>query len=315
MKGVRLGDIGRTCAQTPESVPPLDDDYVEHFRRLLVLEEQQMTNDMRLYRLYNVKLTRDASNAGIYRLHVPGLQEWRPPTVYGDRVRLRTEAPRLVAFDGVVYHVDRLQEVLAVSFALPPNIEARLATLKFHVDFLVNRSSLAAMLRALRVLGASGEPTVVEAVTRPSRLLQNGHRGGAVPSRPVALLDDALTDRGLNWEQRDAVLAALAQAQAQAQARAEAVVPGRMLVVFGPPGTGKTRTLVEIVLQLLAAAALAGHTAPALLLTAPSNQAVDILVNRLAPHVRPTEMLRLNGANARRRPGAKGMGQSGATAG
>jgi hypothetical protein len=47
-------------------------------------------------------------------------------------------------------------------------------------------------------------------------------------------------------------------------------------VVFGPPGTGKTRTLVEAVRHILR-----WKPVSRLLLTAPSNAAADIFIERL----------------------------------
>jgi superfamily I DNA and/or RNA helicase len=83
----------------------------------------------------------------------------------------------------------------------------------------------------------------------------------ARPPRPLAPvtwtpLDDALDDR-----QRDAVDLALRS--------------GDVALVWGPPGTGKTRTLVEIIRQRAA-------RGERVLATAPSNTAVDNLGARLA---------------------------------
>ena len=60
----------------------------------------------------------------------------------------------------------------------------------------------------------------------------------------------------------------------QATAVATALAAGAVAVVHGPPGTGKSTTLVEIVRQLASRGAR-------ILLTAPSNVAVDTLVERL----------------------------------
>jgi helicase MOV-10 len=58
-------------------------------------------------------------------------------------------------------------------------------------------------------------------------------------------------------------------------------------VVFGPPGTGKTTTLVEAILQFV-------KSEPMLkvLVCAPTNTAVDVLCKRLT-QMNTTEMLRL----------------------
>jgi helicase MOV-10 len=48
-------------------------------------------------------------------------------------------------------------------------------------------------------------------------------------------------------------------------------------IIFGPPGTGKTVTLVETCLQLLLY-----KPGTTLLLTAPSNAAADLLCSRIA---------------------------------
>lgn len=87
-------------------------------------------------------------------------------------------------------------------------------------------------------------------------------------------------DQVLNWEQKKAV---------------EAVCEGKYgklpYLVSGPPGTGKTKTIIETTLQLLKNPSAHSH----ILLCAPSDPAADTLVHRLQQqHVDASEMLRLN---------------------
>ncbi|KAF2757645.1 P-loop containing nucleoside triphosphate hydrolase protein [Pseudovirgaria hyperparasitica] len=85
-------------------------------------------------------------------------------------------------------------------------------------------------------------------------------------------------DRSLNFEQLRAI---------HSMARNDyGDVP---YLVSGPPGTGKTKTLVETALQLLEA-----PYCGSILVCAPSDAAADILLQRLAPHLNPEKLLRLN---------------------
>ncbi|OCK73782.1 P-loop containing nucleoside triphosphate hydrolase protein [Lepidopterella palustris CBS 459.81] len=61
-------------------------------------------------------------------------------------------------------------------------------------------------------------------------------------------------------------------------------------LISGPPGTGKTKTLVETALQLLTTTKVS-H----ILVCAPSDPAADTLALRLREHLKPRELLRLNG--------------------
>lgn len=61
-------------------------------------------------------------------------------------------------------------------------------------------------------------------------------------------------------------------------------------LISGPPGTGKTKTVVEIAMQLLTS-----HKADHILICAPSEQAADTLTLRLKPYLGPQILLRLNG--------------------
>ncbi|KAK4897831.1 hypothetical protein LTR27_004603 [Elasticomyces elasticus] len=86
-------------------------------------------------------------------------------------------------------------------------------------------------------------------------------------------------DSSLNDSQQDAVRFALASKE--------------IALIHGPPGTGKTHTLIELILQLL-------DRGQRLLVCGPSNISVDNIVERLSPHKIP--MVRLGHA-ARLLPG------------
>ncbi|PKS11371.1 hypothetical protein jhhlp_003133 [Lomentospora prolificans] len=86
-------------------------------------------------------------------------------------------------------------------------------------------------------------------------------------------------DDQLNWEQRKAV-------QAICQ-RNYGTMP---YLVSGPPGTGKTKTVIETAVQLLKQSQRDTH----ILLCAPSENAADTLAIRLRDHLQPGELFRMN---------------------
>ena len=61
-------------------------------------------------------------------------------------------------------------------------------------------------------------------------------------------------------------------------------------LISGPPGTGKTKTLVEIAVQLLKNGDKSSH----ILFCAPSDPAADTIIQRISMHFEQTELLRLN---------------------
>jgi superfamily I DNA and/or RNA helicase len=61
-------------------------------------------------------------------------------------------------------------------------------------------------------------------------------------------------------------------------------------LISGPPGTGKTKTVIEAILQLVSQENENVH----ILACAPSPSAADTIALRLVPHLKPGEMYRLN---------------------
>jgi hypothetical protein len=86
-------------------------------------------------------------------------------------------------------------------------------------------------------------------------------------------------DEQLNWEQQKAIESICSHNYG--------TLP---FLVSGPPGTGKTKTLVETALQLIDNVDKVSH----ILFCAPSDPAADTLVQRLSTYFKPTELLRLN---------------------
>lgn len=84
-----------------------------------------------------------------------------------------------------------------------------------------------------------------------------------VPSNPSTLQDIQFLDPSLNDSQKHAIKFALSSSE--------------IALIHGPPGTGKTHTLIELILQML-------KQNLRILVCGPSNISVDNIVERLSPH-------------------------------
>jgi len=116
--------------------------------------------------------------------------------------------------------------------------------------------------------------TSLKALTRISKpgkvlvelLFGNSNHLERIPLSPAILNPQGelkYIDNNLHTDQKEAVKFALEMKN--------------LAVIHGPPGTGKTTTLVEIILHMI-------HAGNKVLVCAPSNIAVDNLVERLANH-------------------------------
>ncbi|KAJ7593410.1 P-loop containing nucleoside triphosphate hydrolase protein [Mycena floridula] len=163
--------------------------------------------------------------------------------------------------------------------------------MEFNISFMTNPYSFIAFDLATLTLSkmmaiSDSANTATESASKPRTL---AHRW-LFPDPLDVLLDPPSptlglnasrpwVDNGLNYEQKTA---------AATISQYSSAIP---YLISGPPGTGKTRTVVETVYQILLAVPNA-HV----LLCAPSNSATDTLALRLAQggYLKPQELLRLN---------------------
>ncbi|XP_066209574.1 helicase MOV-10 isoform X1 [Saccopteryx leptura] len=245
------------------------ENYEKKFRLLLHLEELQMEHDIRHYDLESVPMTLDpiARNPTLLTLEVPGVAESRPSVLRGDHLfallSAETYQDNPVTYKGYVHKVELDRVKLSFSTSL---LNRFVDGLTFKVNFTFNRQPLRVQHRALELTGRHRLwPTLFPVASRGVPLLASD-------------VELKLYDRSLvaNPEQRQAV---------------KHIVMGTTrpapYIVFGPPGTGKTVTLVEAIKQVVK------HLPKAhILACAPSNSGADLLCQRLRVHL-PSSIYRL----------------------
>jgi len=189
----------------------------------------------------------------------------------GEPVRLWMHAPDSEAVEpAVVTRVERARIGVSVS--------ADYAEFLDHGVFALDREAPEVSFdRGSRALSALQSAKADSRAGRYRGLLFGGAEPAAFTPQPMAT--DAFYDAGLNESQRAAVSFALAAPQ--------------IALIHGPPGTGKTRTLIELVRQAL-------RRSERLLVTAASHAAVDNVAERLiavgVPVLRLGHPARVSGA-------------------
>ncbi|ELU10294.1 hypothetical protein CAPTEDRAFT_119799 [Capitella teleta] len=215
-------------------------------------------------------------NKRLFCLDVPGVAEKRPSVLPRDHlfvcpldqhgVQDRTE------YQGCVHDVLNERVVLGFGKKL---MDIFLPNMKFAVRFVVSRHPLRVQHRA------------VQLAAKHNCMPWLFPTAGSIKMHPVVSDNSSLKlklyDRKLEANKQ--------QFQAVQHIVAGTARPGPYLV-FGPPGTGKSVTLVEAMKQVLRV-----YPDAHLLVCAPSNSAADLLAERLLPHVEKRFILRLNASS------------------
>jgi helicase MOV-10 len=262
------------------------------------IAQQQECDDHALYRVLVIRNNRDRdSRPNMHTLHVPGLREMSLRIEVGDIVQLRqlrvsargevlaplvikqpngnsAHLPRHpeVQHNSVVWSIDRRSEMLSLRI----DHLARMSML-FNVCFTVQSGRIQALHRAVTTAADSLSTETDESWMR-SMLFPSPTDGYYQKTLNKFQLNFDLYDELLNYEQTKAVNTVLNEEYGP--------VP---FIISGPPGTGKTKTIVELALQKIS-----NNKTEHLLLCAPSDPAADTLVQRLSKHLGPSELLRIN---------------------
>ncbi|GAB2294816.1 Probable RNA helicase sde3 [Dionaea muscipula] len=243
--------------------------YVSYFRTLLIMEELRLEEDIKSYDMECVSMKR--KGRFFVTLVVPGLAEKRPSLVHGDSIYAGLAAGD--ADEAVVYYEGCIHRVEADEVLLKFNDDFH----KMHSDenlynvrFSYNRVNMRRLYQAVEAADQLDNKILFPSLSAQKRRI--------TPSRMVPIT------RTLNEQQINAVEMVIG------------CTGGSPYLIHGPPGTGKTMTLVEAILQLYT-----NRKQSRILVCASSNYAADHILEKLlnekAVQLKDNEIFRLNASS------------------
>ncbi|KAK7460460.1 adenylosuccinase ade13 [Stygiomarasmius scandens] len=290
--------------------PLITSEYYNHWRSLLSWELDEMAKEKEKIVLYQMNVSVLNWDRSEFAVCVVGIRENHPRVDIGDIMHLREVLVEWrrgsgTAFEGRItmlrkregfihFCCPQLRQHIQTYIPLAPGQQIRddlpvfgpddTLPLFFNISFLTNARPSLLMERAVATLGAAlstvnGKRNLADRWLFPGKTDMEDTQTKPIPSTPP-MFGEFWVDGGLNAEQR---------AAATSIALYQSPVP---YLISGPPGTGKTRTIVETVHQILRV-----QPEACILLCAPSNPATDTLAVRLGKVLKPHEMLRLNDEN------------------
>ena len=256
LNGAEIDNYNRKSKLLEE--PLKAENFSERFRLLLFAEERQMDIDIRNYDMENVTMRKQGN---FLFLIVPGLAENRPSVLKGDSLYVHVDSGK--PYEGKVMEVHDTEVMLQFNQKLHREF---VANMRFNVQFTYNRYPLRNMHRAIAMLDKEVINNVVFPVNPTLKM-------NVAPP----LQSFINRDISKNLEQSIAVTNIVS-----------GNLTGAPYIVFGPPGTGKTVTVVEAMKQLYKAG-----NGNRILACAPSNSAADLIAIRLLETVAKSDLIRL----------------------
>ncbi|KAL7635976.1 UNVERIFIED_CONTAM: hypothetical protein RMT77_013794 [Armadillidium vulgare] len=269
---------------------PLCIQNYEKFSTLLYLEEIEMNLQMRKF---DISCTNFSEHGEYLSLVVEGLSESRPSLMIGDSVLASPlhETQNDVKYEGVIHEV--LHSKVLLKFH--PDFHSSYGGEDHSVQLRFNRTPMRRCHQAVsfapqqlqdsvlflkKILNRSPQVEVFEenVETSPDAKSKANVPLNSNSSKPLTWFNESLND-----DQRKAV---------------KRILEGRNrptpYIIFGPPGTGKTVTLVEVILQIYF---LIPHSR--ILVVSPSNSASDLVAERTIKNsnLKPGDIVRINAFN------------------
>ncbi|KAB1214695.1 putative RNA helicase SDE3 [Morella rubra] len=259
--------------QIPEAVEEglTQENYPSFFKNLIIMEELQLEEDMRSHHMECVTMRKRGNR--FLSLVVPGLAERRPSLVQGDYIfaKLASEFGNDTAksYQGYIHRVEADEVYLRFD---PEFHFSHTDGNLYNVQFTYNRISMRRLYQAIEATYELETEFLFPSESFNRRLIET------TPLVPISC--------NLNPEQMYSIKMILGCKGAPPY------------VIHGPPGTGKTMTLVEAILQVYTT-----RKDARILVCAPSNSAADHILEKFlsekAVHIQENEIFRLN---ARSRP-------------
>ncbi|XP_030827959.1 putative helicase MOV-10 isoform X2 [Strongylocentrotus purpuratus] len=252
------------------------DNHREKFHKLLYIEELQMQVDIRRYDKMGQTLAKDKQPT-MLRLHVPGLAENRPSVLRGDHLFARfSDKSDNKSYKGYVHRVE--QEDLVLGFHA--DFRSKYITgRKVDIEFTFTRFPIRNEHQAVETATVKGR---LSDALFPGTGSQVGSKGQLSKIPELQAFKRTLFDQKLSEN--------MEQVQAVHQIVTGTARPAPYLV-FGPPGTGKTVTIVEAAKQVYKLL-----PESRVLVSAPSDSAADLVAVCLLDTVTPiatTHLMRM----------------------
>ncbi|CAB3246161.1 unnamed protein product [Arctia plantaginis] len=199
------------------------ENYEKFFHNLLWYEESVVRVNVKKYNMSGVNLRQVGK---VYELRVPGLAEKRPSLMIGDSMFVRPHDTEEVMFEALIIEIN---EEKALIGKFDPSFSSFYSNVaKFDIRFFTSRLPLERMHVAVH--NTTGQGLV-------QRIFPN-IRSDMQYTKPTLEFYNTLVSE--NHEQRIAVEHIVAGTSGTAP-----------YLLHGPPGTGKTVTIVEAILQLV----------------------------------------------------------------
>ncbi|KAI9138033.1 P-loop containing nucleoside triphosphate hydrolase protein [Paraphysoderma sedebokerense] len=282
-------------------VPKITDmfSFTEFMDTLLWIEESQMLVDIRRYDLHDVELrlaNRGHGRRGAlkrYALEVPGLAEKRPSILYGDKVKVKGKGSNTV-YHGYAASIELTNVILQFSHEFDYMF---MEGMKFDVEFTFSRAPLRRMHDGCQSFSYAklisynlhkfSKANLLTSEDLKDYFLSDliRHFESYDPNYVKRKVDE--TRRELKFYNKQ-IEKNFEQQQAVANIKLGLFKP-LPFIVFGPPGTGKTNTVVEAIIQIAKSDAKSK-----ILVCCPSNSACDVVLERLASQFSTRELFRLN---------------------